>query len=149
LVSKASKTEGFHESFGGRHEVQGSSDRSFGLVFMAFFAIVGLWPLFGEARHLRPWALIASGTFGLVALLFPRILAPLNKLWMRFGLLLQKVVSPIVLGVLFFLVITPFALIIRALGKDLLRLRWEKAVQTYWIPRQPPGPPPETMRNQF
>jgi hypothetical protein len=83
------------------------------------------------------------------ALLRPALLAPLNRLWTRFGLLLHRIVSPVVLGIMFFAVITPMAWIRRALGNDPLRLRFDREARTYWVDRQPPGPPPETLTNQF
>ena len=98
---------------------------------------------------LRPWALAVSGVFLILALAVPKVLAPLNRLWLKFGALLHMIVSPIVLGVLFFLTITPIALILRLMGKDLLRLKRSQGTSSYWIERKPPGPPPETMINQF
>ena len=91
----------------------------------------------------------ATAGFLLVALGFPSILAPLNRLWLRFGLLLHRIVSPLVLGIMFFLVITPMGLLMRAFGKDLLRLKFDRAAASYWIERTPPGPPPESMADQF
>jgi hypothetical protein len=87
--------------------------------------------------------------FAGAALLRPGVLAPLNRLWMRFGLLLAKVVNPLVLGLLFFVTILPIGLIMRALGKDLLRLKLDRSARSYWIAREPPGPPPPSMRNQY
>jgi hypothetical protein len=84
-----------------------------------------------------------------VALLWPAVLAPLNRIWTRFGLLLHRIVSPVVLGVMFFGVVTPMGLVMRALGKDPLRLRFDPAARTYWIERRPPGPAPDTLNNQF
>lgn len=148
-MSKPAKSVQFHESFAREAEIEGSSDRSFGLVFAAFCAIIGLLPMLKDEPYYRlPW-LIASAVFLVPALLFPKVLAPLNKLWLKFGLLLQKVVSPIILGLLFFVAITPIGLLMRVLGKDLLKLRWDKQASSYWIQRTPPGPPPETMSNQF
>jgi hypothetical protein len=77
------------------------------------------------------------------------VLSPLNRLWLRFGLLLHKIVSPLVLGIMFFLVITPIGLLMRAVGKDLLRLKFDKRSSSYWIERLPPGPPPESLKDQF
>ncbi len=105
--------------------------------------------MLSEPRHYRLWALIAAGVFLVPALVFPKVLHPLNKLWMRFGALLQKIVSPIVLGALFFLTVTPMGLLMRLIGKDLLRLKKDPDASSYWIERTPPGPPPDTMRNQF
>jgi hypothetical protein len=85
----------------------------------------------------------------MVAWLSPAALAPLNRVWTRFGLLLHRIVSPVVLGVMFFVVVTPMGLIMRALGKDPLRLRFDRDARSYWIDRRPPGPAPDTLNNQF
>jgi hypothetical protein len=137
-----------HESYSREEKIDGSSNRSFGLVFAAFFALVGLLPLI-LGRAPRTWAFGLSGIFLLAALLFPSVLAPLNRLWMKFGLLLHRIVSPIALGIMFFLVITPMGWLMRALGKDLLRLRIDPDASSYWIERNPPGPAPETFKDQF
>ena len=137
-----------HESYARDEQVEGSSNRSFGLVFAAFFALVGLLPLL-LGRSPRAWALGAGGIFLLLALAGPGLLAPLNRVWLRVGLLLHRVVSPIALGVMFFLVITPMGLLARALGKDFLKLRMDPAARSYWIERDPPGPAPESLKNQF
>ncbi len=137
-----------HESYERRDDVQGSSDRSFGIVFAVVFALIGLLPLvFGHP--VRLWALAIGAGFLVVALVVPRVLSPLNRLWLRFGLLLHKIVSPLVLGIMFFLVITPIGLLMRAVGKDLLRLKFDKRSSSYWIERLPPGPPPESLKDQF
>lgn len=148
-MSKPSKSEQFHENLAREEEIEGSTDRNFGIVFTVVFALVGLWPLLGETKEPRLWALITSGVFFVPALVYPQVLAPLNKAWMKFGLVLQKVVSPIILGLLFFVAITPMGILMRLLGKDLLRLRLDKAAKSYWIERDPPGPTPESMQNQF
>jgi len=137
-----------HESYERREEIKGSSNRSFGIVFAFVFAVIGLLPLaFGGS--VRVWALTLGGLFLLVALAVPAILAPLNRAWLRFGLLLHRIVSPLVLGIMFFLVVTPTGLLMRALGKDLLRLRFDKQSSSYWIDRAPPGPAPESLKDQF
>jgi hypothetical protein len=84
-----------------------------------------------------------------VAVVRPGLLAPLNRLWLRVGLLLQRVVNPVVMGAMFYGVITPFGLAMRAAGWDPLRKRFDPLAQSYWIERRPPGPPPDTMSNQF
>jgi hypothetical protein len=91
---------------------------------------------------------IALGFAG-IAMVRPALLAPLNRLWTKFGLLLHKITSPVIMGFLFFVVIAPFGLVMRCLGKDLLHLRFDPAAASYWIERVPPGPPPETIKNQF
>jgi hypothetical protein len=137
-----------HETYTRDEQVDGPSDRSFGLVFAAIFAAIGLLPLL-LGRGPRVWALAAGGLFLLAALAFPPVLAPLNRLWLKFGLLLHRLVSPIALGIMFFLVITPMGLVMRAMGKDFLRLRLDPAADSYWIERKPPGPAPESLKNQF
>lgn len=137
-----------HERLTHAERIKGSSDRSFGLVFAAFFAIIGLGPL-ASGGEVRIWSLALAVGFLAFALLWPGALAPLNRLWTRFGLLLSKVVNPIVMGLLFYVTITPASLIMRALGKDPLHLRFEPDAKSYWIERRPPGPAPDTMQNQF
>jgi len=138
-----------HERIDREEEVLGSSNRTFGFVFAGFFTILTLlkwwkgWTDFGFV-----WLALAAG-FAAVALALPNILGPLNRLWMKFGLLLHRVINPIVMGLLFFAVVTPIGLVMRATGKDLLRLRRSKTEKSYWIDRTPPGPAPETMKNQF
>ncbi|MEW6775165.1 MAG: hypothetical protein AB1405_02650, partial [Bdellovibrionota bacterium] len=96
----------FHENYSAPEKLETGSDRSFGIVFFIFFAIVGLWPLRREEDP-RIWALALAGAFLLAALARPQILHPLNRLWMKFGLLLNSIVSPVIFAVLFYFVITP------------------------------------------
>ena len=128
--------------------VKGSSDRSFGIVFAAVFAIIALWPLVGDSG-VRWWALAIALGFAAVATVRPGLLAPLNQLWLKFGLLLNRIVSPLVMGLLFYLIITPFGLFMRLRGKDLLHLKHDPEARSYWILREPPGPSPETIKNQY
>lgn len=137
-----------HERLIREETVRGSSDRSFGLVFTAVFAVIGLWPLLGGGG-IRIWSLAIALAFLATASLRPMLLVPLNRLWTEFGLLLHHVVNPIIMALLFYLVVTPTGLVMRALGKDLLRLRFDRQAKSYWIERQPPGPTPEAMRDQF
>lgn len=139
-----------HEDLNRKDEpkVVGSTDRAFGLVMAGFFAIVAAWPLLSGAEP-RWWSLAVASGFALFALVAPKALAPLNRLWMAFGLLLHRVTNPIFLGVIFFLAVMPMGLLMRALGKDLLRLKIDKSAPSYWIGREPPGPPPGTMNRQF
>jgi O-antigen/teichoic acid export membrane protein len=137
-----------HENYDRDEKIDGSSNRSFGLVFAAFFGLVGLLPLI-LGRAPRIWAFLPGALFLLAALFFPSVLGPLNRAWMRLGLLLHRVVSPIVLGIMFYLVITPMGLLMRAMGKDFLRLRPDPAAASYWIDRRPPGPAPEAFKDQF
>lgn len=129
-------------------EVKGSTDRAFGLVFSTVFAIISFYPLLsGDSIHV--WSLIAALVFLLLALVIPGLLAPANRLWMRFGELLHRIVSPVSLGIVFYLTVMPTGMIMRLLGKDLLRLRFDPAADSYWIKRDPPGPEAESLNNQF
>jgi saxitoxin biosynthesis operon SxtJ-like protein len=136
-----------HENLEGS-QVVGSSDRSFGITFTVFFLLVGLLPLVRGGR-IRPWPLAVAAVFLVPSLLHPGLLAPLNRVWTRIGLLLHRVVSPVVIGVLFFTTITPMGLVMRWLGRDPLRLGFDADARSYWIERRPPGPAPDTMSNQF
>lgn len=126
----------------------GSSDRSFGFVFAAFFLIIALLPLL-HGHGMRLWAAAASLVFGAISLAVPAILAPLNRLWTRFGMFLHRIVSPFALGVIFYVAITPTGLLMRLLGKDLLRLRPDKSAGSYWIVRHPPGPARDSLKLPF
>jgi len=138
-----------HHEFGARTTAaESSSDRSFGLVFAGFFTLLaayGWW----QASGRWPIYLGIAIVFLLVALAWPGVLAPLNRLWTRLGYFLGRIVSPVVLGLIFFVVMTPLAMLMRLLRKDVLRLRRESGAGSYWIVREPPGPPGETMRDQF
>ncbi|NGZ06963.1 MAG: hypothetical protein G8237_11470 [Magnetococcales bacterium] len=127
----------------------GSSDRAFGLVFAALFAGISAWlGLTGTGGF--GWALLLSVVLLTIAWHVPHWLAPCNRLWTRFGLVLHRVVNPLVMGVIFFVVITPFALFFRLTGRDLLHRRFRPGSQSsYWIPRNPPGPDPATMKYPF
>jgi hypothetical protein len=137
-----------HENFSRRDDVKGPSDRAFGATFAVVFLLIALWPLLGGEAP-RGWALAVAAAFLLAALIRPALLASLNRLWLRLGLALHWIVNPIVMGLIFFLMITPIAVIMRLLGRDQLRLKWDAQARTYWIERDPPGPPPATMKQQF
>jgi hypothetical protein len=131
---------------------QGSSDRSFGFVFAIVFAIIAAWPILmhrAAGGSVRVWALAAAAAFLMAAVVHPRVLAPLNRLWTRFGLLLHSIVSPVALGVIFFIGIMPIGLIMRAMGKRPLNLQFDRDARSYWVPRDPPGPPPGSMSDPF
>ncbi len=148
MASKKAANIGHHEDFQ-RHDVaDGGSDRSFGVVFAVVAGSVAMLPLW-DGRVPRWWALGAAAVFLVLAIAAPRALRPLNRLWHRFGLLLARFMNPLVLGLLFYFVITPIGLIMRMAGKDPLRLRRQPKSDSYWIERAPPGPAPETMKNQF
>ena len=133
---------------GNHAEPKMGSERSFGLVFAAVFAIISLWPLL-SAEKARLWLLAIAAIFLAAAFVAPHTLAPLNRLWYRIGILLGKVVTPLVLGVLWFAVVTPVGLLMRLFGKDPLRLKREPAAKSYWIERSPPGPIAGSLKNQF
>ena len=111
-----------------------SSNRSFGLVFFAFFLIIGLWPIF-EYEQVRIWSIIAALIFLILGILDSKYLTPLNRFWMKFGLFLGKIISPIVMGIVFFLVVTPIGILMKIFGKDLLNIKYKKN-QSYWIYRK-------------
>lgn len=138
----------FHEDLERKDEVKVGSERAFGLVFAVVFGAVALLPLF-KGEPIRLWAGIVAAVFLVAALAAPALLRPLNLLWFRFGMLLHKVVSPLIMGLLFFVTIMPIGLLMRAMGKDFLRLKFDPQASSYWIERHPPGPAPESMRNQF
>jgi hypothetical protein len=137
-----------HEPTRTPEPVKGSSDRGFGIVFAAVFVVLGGWPVL-DGRGPTLWALAIAAAFALLAVVRPALLAPLNRIWTRFGLLLHRVVNPLVMAVLYFGVITPVALIMRATGRDPLNRRFDPGAASYWVNREPPGPASETMRNQF
>ena len=137
-----------HEDLAREQHVEGSSDRAFGLVIAGVLLLVGLGPLrHGHAP--RWWAVAVAGVFALIALLKPVLLARLNLLWTKLGILLGKIVSPVALGILFYGVLTPVALVVRFMGRDPLRLKLDREAHSYWIVRTPPGPRPDSMGNQF
>ena len=121
------------------------SNRSFGLLFFIVFLAISLWPLKSQ-EDLRLWAFILALIFFVLGILNSKFLTPLNKLWMKFGIFLGSIVSPFVMGVVFFIVVTPTGLIMRFLGKDLLRIKKSKFVSTYWISREKQN---NTMKRQF
>ena len=141
-------SESTHETFTRDGAVKGSSDRSFGIVFTVLFVVIGLWPLL-ESGTVRIWSLVVATLILAVALIRPSLLKPFNRGWMKFGLLLHKITNPIIMGLIFFLAVTPTAMVMRATGKDPLRRKFDPSVRSYWIERDPPGPQPETMKQQF
>ena len=137
-----------HEDLSRTEEIKSGSDRSFGLVFAVVFAIIGLWPLTGDG-DVRIWSLVVAAGLVVVAFTIPSVLAPLNRLWFRFGLLLSKIMNPLIMGLVFYLTVTPTGFVMRMLGKDLLSRKLDPNARSYWIERTPPGPDPETMQQQF
>ena len=125
-------------------KIKVGSNKSFGIVFCIFFLIVSLYPL-TNGQSFRLWSLILSCIFLILGLLNSRVLTPLNILWFKFGILLGRFVSPIVMGLVFFLVVTPTGMIMRLFKKDLLKLK-KNNLNTYWINR--PNSKSD-MKNQF
>ena len=122
-----------------------SSEKSFGVVFSIVFLIVALYPLI-NSESLRIWALVVSIIFFLLAFLAPKILVLPNKLWFKFGLLIGSIVAPIVMAFIYFVTVLPTGLIMRLLGKDLLKQKLDKNAKSYWIERKEPM---GSMKNQF
>ena len=125
-------------------DIKISSNRSFGIVFFVVFFLIALYPLINN-EEIRIWSLIISLIFLILGLINSRILTPLNKLWFKFGILLGKIVSPIIMGIIFFLVVTPIGFIMRILGKDVLNLKFNEN-KSYWIEKTGPK---SKMKNQF
>ena len=127
------------------------SERSFGLLFTAVFALLAGYGWFfkGWSQSVVLSFVGAALAFGLLGLVAPKVLRPLNWLWFQLGQLLGKIVSPVVLGAIFFLLLTPVALVTRLFGRDELRLKRKASHTTYWLDRAPPGPEPESFKNQF
>jgi hypothetical protein len=136
-----------HEDFGREVHGSGPSDRNFGFVFTGAFLFFGLWPL-RHGRPMRLWCLALSAAFFLATLIRPSILHVANRIWTKCGMLLGKVVNPIVTALLFYLVFTPAATIMRWMGKDLLRLKLDAGSKTYWIQRDA-ADNLSNMSNQF
>lgn len=129
-------------------EVEVGSNRSFGIVFFVVFLIIGLWPLISD-NPVRIWSLSIAGAFLAVALVAPQILAPLNRLWFKFGMLLARIINPIVMLIIYVVTILPIGFLLRLGGKDLLRQKMDTDADSYWILRAPPGPEPESLTDQF
>lgn len=141
-------TRATHERLTDDAAAASASNRSFGAVFTVLFAVIGLWPLLsGHAPRL--WSLALAAGFAGFALFRPAALAPLNRIWMKFGQLLHAVVNPLLMAIVFFTTLVPIGLILRLAGKTPLPLRPDPEAKTYWIERDPAGPPPESMVNQF
>ena len=125
-------------------EIKIGSNKSFGIVFFVVFLLIAVYPLINNGE-LRVWSLILSLAFLILGLLNSKILYPLNKIWFKFGLLLGRIVSPLVMVIIFFLVVTPIGLLMRILNKDLLNLKFNKS-KSYWIEKNEQK---SKMKNQF
>ena len=125
-------------------DIKVGSNRSFGIVFFIVFLLIATYPLL-KGNDIRIWSLLISFGFLTLGLINSKILSPLNKLWFKFGLILGKIISPLIMGVIFFFVVTPIGVVMRILKKDLLNLKYNKK-ETYWIEKTGPK---SKMKNQF
>jgi hypothetical protein len=135
-------------NIGHTHVIEKASNKSFGLVFTAFFAFVGLWPVLKRHTEPRWWAIALATAFLTTTLIKADVLQPLNNLWMKFGALLAKIMNPIFLTIMFFGIITPAGLILRLFRKDLLSMRLDPNAKSYWVSRKTPDHE-AGMKNQF
>ena len=127
-----------------KYRIKKSSNKNFGIVFFVFFVLIGFWPLLNDQSY-RLWAIIISFIFLILGLINSKFLTPLNILWFKFGLFLGKIVSPIVMGIIFFVVVTPIGVLMRMMNKDLLNLKFNNN-KTYWIKKNELK---SKMKNQF
>ena len=125
-------------------ETKVGSNKSFGIVFFVVFLLISFYPLL-NSESIRLWSLIVSTIFLILGILNSNLLSPLNKLWFKFGIFLGKIISPIIMGIIFFLVVTPIGLIMRLFGKDVLNLKYND-YKSYWIKKTGPK---NKMKNQF
>ena len=125
-------------------DVKISSNRSFGIVFFIVFILIAFYPLINQGE-IRIWSVLISLLFLILGIINSKILTPLNKVWFKFGILLGKIISPIVMGLIFFLVVTPIAFLMRMLKKDLLNLKFSKN-NSYWVEKTDSK---SNMKNQF
>ena len=126
------------------NEIKISSNRNFGIVFFIVFLVVATYPLINSSE-IRIWSLILSLLFLILGLINSKILTPLNKLWFKFGIFLGKIISPIIMGIIFFFIVTPIGFIMRLLSKDILNLKYNNE-NSYWIKKNGPE---SKMKNQF
>ena len=125
-------------------DIKLGSNRSFGIVFFVVFLLISLYPLLNN-EHIKIWSLIISLIFLFLGILNSKFLSPLNKIWFKFGLFLGKLISPLIMGFIFFLVVTPIGLLMRMFGKDLLNLKFNTK-KSYWIKKDGLK---SKMKNQF
>ena len=142
------KSADTHESFSSSNGLQPGPDRTFGIVFAVVFGLVSAYLLI-SGKYYYLWIGGLSVGFLATALVMPRLLRPLNRLWFKIGLFLHKVVSPLVMGLVFFSTVVPTGLLMRLFGKRPLALDFDPAAKSYWIERGPAEPTPESMKNQF
>ena len=137
-----------HEQLRRSEEVPRASERSFGILFAVVFAIISLWPLWSGGVPYW-WAAVIAGLFALSAFVAPRLLKPLNSAWLALGGVLHRIVSPLVLGLVYVTTVIPTGVFLRLTGRDPLRLKLDRNASTYWQDRTPPGPAPGSLNNQF
>ena len=137
-----------HEKLTLKNYTKSGSNKSFGLVFAAVFALIGLWPIL-NGQPILLWALGVSVLLVIISFLASKILSPFNRVWFLFGLLLHKVISPVILGLICHTTITPIGLIMKLIGKRPIPLDFDQEAKSYWIERKPPGPEPKSMTRQF
>ena len=128
-----------------QEEIKISSNKSFGIVFFVIFIVIALWPLM-KGGDLKIWSIIIAIIFLFLGLINSKILTPLNKLWFRFGVLLGKIVAPIVMGIIYFALVTPIGVIMKIFKKDILNLKIDKNKKTYWLKKDENK---QNMKNQF
>ena len=138
-----------HEPIKSFRAVSVSSERTFGLVVGGLFALVAVWPAVWRGAPIRFWLLIPALVLVGLALVAPNVLRPLNRAWYQLGLLLHKIVNPIIMGLLFYAAIVPMGFLLRKRGIDLLRLRLQPDAKSYWIERTAPGPTAGSLTKQF
>ena len=126
------------------NDIKISSNKSFGLVFFIVFLIIATYPLINN-QNIRIWSLVIALIFLILGLISSNILSPLNRIWFKFGIFLGKIVSPVIMGIIFFFVVTPIAILMKILKKDLLNLKFNSE-NSYWIQRNEPD---SKMKNQF
>lgn len=141
-------THATHENYERKDELLVGSDRTFGLVMAAAFGIFAALNWWHDGGFWG-WLATVAASFLALSLMIPKALEPLNRLWMRFGALLHRIVNPVILGLIFFGAVTPTALVMRLRRKRLLNLEFEPNAESYWIKREPPGPTPQSMKDQF
>ncbi len=138
----------FHEDLRRDEDVPRASERSFGILFAIVFAIIALWPLSsGDAP--RGWAGVLAAGFAVLAAARPQVLRPLNSAWLALGGILHRIVSPLMLGLIYIIAVVPTGFFLRVSGRDPLRLKLDRSATTYWQQRDPPGPSPGSLTDQF
>ncbi|MEM7364101.1 MAG: hypothetical protein AAF525_08745 [Pseudomonadota bacterium] len=129
-------------------KIVAGSNRSFGIVFAVIFTLIAAYPLLDD-EPIFIWAAGMAATFLVVAVLVPNLLSPLNRLWFRFSLLLAMIINPLVMFIIFVSTVIPTGLLLKLFGKDVLNLKLDSSTDSYWIQRDPPGPPPSSYEDQF